>query len=100
MQYAVALSIVLLLLVCTVPFLQPIFNTHFMTLAEWRVVLGLALIPAVAEEITKFFLRLQDRRMKTRQLKYSGDATASPFFSLTIMVTMVSSLCRLERGMP
>jgi len=62
MQYAVGLSIALLLLVCAVPFLQPIFNTHFMSLREWSVVLGLALIPAVSEEITKFFLRRRDRR--------------------------------------
>jgi len=62
MQYAVGLSIALLLLVCAVPFLQPIFNTHFMSLQEWSVVLGLALIPAVSEEITKFFLRLRDQR--------------------------------------
>jgi Ca2+-transporting ATPase len=62
MQYAVGLSIALLLLVCAVPFLQPIFNTHFMSLREWTVVLGLALIPAVSEEITKFFLRWHDRR--------------------------------------
>lgn len=60
MQYAVGLSITLLLLVVSVPFLQPIFNTHFMTGTEWAVVLGLATIPAVAEEITKFFLRRQD----------------------------------------
>ncbi len=33
MQYAVGLSIFLLLLVCAVPFLQPIFNTHFLSLA-------------------------------------------------------------------
>jgi Ca2+-transporting ATPase len=58
MQYAVGLSIVLLLLVSSVPFLQPIFNTHFLSLREWTIVLGLALIPAVAEEITKFFLRM------------------------------------------
>jgi P-type Ca2+ transporter type 2C len=57
MQYAVGLSIVLLLLVCSVPFLQPIFNTHFLTGREWGFVVGLALIPAIAEEITKFFLR-------------------------------------------
>ncbi len=57
MQYAVGISITLLLLVCAVPFLQPIFNTHFLTGREWSVVLGLALMPAVAEEITKFFLR-------------------------------------------
>jgi Ca2+-transporting ATPase len=57
MQYAVGISITLLLLVCAVPFLQPIFNTHFLTGREWGVVLGLAIMPAVAEEITKFFLR-------------------------------------------
>jgi Ca2+-transporting ATPase len=57
MQYAVALSLILLILVCSVPFLQPIFNTHFLSGLEWGVVVGLALIPAAAEEITKFFLR-------------------------------------------
>ncbi|MBE0696932.1 MAG: HAD-IC family P-type ATPase, partial [Anaerolineaceae bacterium] len=62
MQYAVGLSITLLVLVTSVPFLQPIFNTHFMSLREWSVVLGLALIPAVSEEVTKFFFRLRDRK--------------------------------------
>ncbi len=57
MQYAVGLSIALLILVCAVPFLQPIFNTHFLSLMEWAIVVGLALIPAAAEEITKLFLR-------------------------------------------
>ena len=57
MQYAVGLSITLLVLVTAVPFLQPIFNTHFPSANEWAVVIGLALIPAVSEEITKFFLR-------------------------------------------
>ncbi|HLF74025.1 MAG TPA: cation-translocating P-type ATPase [Anaerolineales bacterium] len=61
MQYAVGLSITLLLLVSNVPFLQPIFNTHFLSLREWGVVVGLAIIPAVAEEITKLFLRLSNR---------------------------------------
>jgi Ca2+-transporting ATPase len=57
MQYAVGLSIVLLLLVSSVPFLQPIFNTHFLAAREWGLVLGLAILPAIAEEITKFFHR-------------------------------------------
>ncbi len=57
MQYAVGISMTLLLLVCAVPFLQPIFNTHFLSLREWALVVGLALMPAVAEEITKFFIR-------------------------------------------
>jgi len=59
MQYAVGSSIILLLLVTNVPFLQPIFNTHFLTLEQWLTVFGLALIPAVAEEITKTYLRTQ-----------------------------------------
>ena len=59
MQYAVGLSIVLLILVVNVPFLQPIFNTHAPSLREWGLVIGLALIPAVAEEITKIFLRMK-----------------------------------------
>jgi Ca2+-transporting ATPase len=61
MQYAVGLSIFLLLLVCTAPPLQEIFNTHFMNGQEWSVVLGLSLIPAISEEITKWFLRRKER---------------------------------------
>lgn len=57
MQYAVGLSITLLLLVVNLPFLQPIFNTHALSAIEWGVVLGLAIVPAIAEEVTKFFLR-------------------------------------------
>ncbi|MGC1374605.1 MAG: cation-translocating P-type ATPase [Anaerolineales bacterium] len=57
MQYAVGASIGLLLLVCIVPFLQIVFNTHWLSMREWAVVLSLSLIPAVAEEATKMFLR-------------------------------------------
>ena len=62
MQYAVGSSILLLLLVCTVPFLQGIFNTHFMSGREWVMVLGLSFVPAISEEITKSILRLRDRK--------------------------------------
>lgn len=64
MQYAVGLSIALLLLVVNVPFLQTIFNTHFLTGKEWLVVIGLAIIPAVAEELTKLYLRARDAGQK------------------------------------
>jgi Ca2+-transporting ATPase len=57
MLAAVLFSVFLLLLAVFVPFLQPIFNTHALSLKEWQVVIGLALIPAVCEEITKWFLR-------------------------------------------
>jgi Ca2+-transporting ATPase len=59
MQYAVGFSVILLLLVMNVPFLQNIFNTHFLSLREWGVVLGLALVPAFSEEITKAYLRMR-----------------------------------------
>ena len=61
MQYAVGFSMLLIVLVVNVPFLQPIFNTHFLTSTEWLIVIGLALIPAISEEITKFFLRMKER---------------------------------------
>ncbi len=61
MQYAVGFSIFLLLLVVGVPFLQPVFNTHFMTPQEWVTVLGLALIPAASEEILKIYFRWKDK---------------------------------------
>ncbi len=61
MQRAVGLSFLLLLAVCGIPFLQPIFNTHFLSIREWAVVLGLSTLPAIAEEITKFFLRRFDQ---------------------------------------
>jgi Ca2+-transporting ATPase len=54
---AVAASLVLLLATVFVPFLQPIFNTHPLAGREWAVVLGLALVPAAAEELTKWYLR-------------------------------------------
>jgi Ca2+-transporting ATPase len=62
MQYAVGLSIALMVLVISVPFLQPIFNTHFMSAREVAMVLSLSLIPAITEEITKFFLRRKEAR--------------------------------------
>jgi Ca2+-transporting ATPase len=64
MQYAVGFSILLLMLVVNLPFLQPIFNTHSMSLNEWLIVMGLALIPAISEELTKIYLRFQDRKEK------------------------------------
>jgi Ca2+-transporting ATPase len=57
MQYAVGFSILLLALVVAVPFLQPIFNTHFPSLREWGAIFSFALIPALLEEILKLYLR-------------------------------------------
>jgi len=53
MQYAVASSLVILLAIIYVPALDPIFDTAFLGLRDWAVMLPLILIPATAAEITK-----------------------------------------------
>ena len=62
MQYAVLLSVVLLLSVVYVPFLQPVFNTVPLGTREWMVVLPLLLVPSVAAEVTKAVWRLVTRQ--------------------------------------
>jgi len=62
MQYAVLLSVVLLLSVVYVPFLQPVFNTVPLGTREWMVVLPLLLLPSVAAEVTKAVWRLVTRQ--------------------------------------
>jgi Ca2+-transporting ATPase len=59
MFYAVASSLVLLLAVIYVPFLQPIFNTVPLTLAHWEVLLPLLAIPAVVAEFSKWVMGRQ-----------------------------------------
>ncbi len=59
MQYAVAVSLVLLMAVVYVPFLQPIFNTVALGLREWALILPLLLIPSIAAEVTKAIVRAQ-----------------------------------------
>jgi Ca2+-transporting ATPase len=62
MQYAVGLSIGLLILVVSLPFLQPIFNTHFPSPREWAVIIIFSLVPAVAEEVYKGVRRWREAR--------------------------------------
>jgi P-type Ca2+ transporter type 2C len=50
-------SVVMVLATVLIPFLRPLFDTRPLGMTEWGVVLGLALIPAITEEITKFFYR-------------------------------------------
>jgi Ca2+-transporting ATPase len=57
MQYAVFTSVILLLLAVYIPFLQGVFDTTTLTLEHWAYLIPLILLPAVAEEITKAFLR-------------------------------------------
>ncbi len=53
MVLAVASSLVLLLIVIYVPFLDPIFDTYPLTVEQWEIILPLLLIPSVAAELTK-----------------------------------------------
>jgi Ca2+-transporting ATPase len=56
MFYAVASSLLLLIAVIYIPFLQPIFNTVPLGWREWRVVLPLLFVPAVVAELTKLIM--------------------------------------------
>ena len=56
MLVAVASSLVLILLVVYVPFLQPAFDTTPQTWPQWRVLIPLLLVPAVIAELTKWAL--------------------------------------------
>ncbi len=62
MQYAVLLSVVLLLAVVYLPFFQPIFNTVSLGLREWALVLPLLLVPGIAAEVTKAVGRVRARQ--------------------------------------
>ena len=68
MQYAVAASLLILLGVIYIPFLDPIFDTASLGLREWRVVLPLLFVPSIAAEITKVFLRRRAERIFRRRM--------------------------------
>ncbi len=59
MLYAVASSLLLLLAVIYVPFLQPIFNTVPLGWAEWQIVLPLLFVPAIVAEVSKWLMGIQ-----------------------------------------
>jgi len=63
MFYAVASSLALLLVVIYVPFLQSVFNTVPLGLAQWELVLPLLVVPAIAAEVTKWISGRWDARV-------------------------------------
>lgn len=71
MFYAVAVSVVLLLLVIYVPFLQPVFDTVPLGWAQWEVVLPLLIVPTLVAELNKWV-------MASRQKAVSGDRRRGP----------------------
>jgi Ca2+-transporting ATPase len=66
MQYAVAVSLVLMLGVIYLPFMQPIFDTVPLGLREWSVMLPLLFIPSIVAEINKALDSRNDRRQRER----------------------------------
>ncbi len=56
MFYAVVSSLLLLLLVIYVPFLQTVFNTVPLTLSHWQVLIPLLVMPAVVAEVSKLVI--------------------------------------------
>jgi Ca2+-transporting ATPase len=67
MNWAVLGSLVLIMLVIYVPFLQPIFNTASLGVEQWLEILPLVLIPSIAAELTKLFL--QKKIQKERKVR-------------------------------
>jgi len=64
MVWAFLASLVLLLVVLYVPFLEPVFKTVPPSLLDWVEILGFALIPFTAGELYKGVRRLLDRKAK------------------------------------
>lgn len=64
MNWAVLGSLVLIMLVVYVPFMQPIFNTASLGLEQWLAILPLVLIPSIVAELTKLIIQ---KRMKRDQ---------------------------------
>ncbi|HEC34032.1 MAG TPA: cation-translocating P-type ATPase [Chloroflexi bacterium] len=62
MQYAVGASVLLLLSVVYLPFLQPVFDTVPLGVREWTAVTPLLLVPAVAAEVNKWLVSRSARR--------------------------------------
>jgi Ca2+-transporting ATPase len=58
MQIAVLSSLVILLAIIYVPFLDPIFGTTFITAQDWLVMLPFILLPSIAAEAYKIVARV------------------------------------------
>jgi len=63
MQRAVLLSVVLILAVIYLPFLEAAFDTVALTLNDWLIILPLIVIPSAVAEISKFFVRRSEKRI-------------------------------------
>lgn len=50
-------SFALLLLVIYIPFLRTVFDTTFLSLNDWNIIIGFGFIPFISAEISKLFLK-------------------------------------------
>ena len=64
MNLAVLLSMVLLLAVVYVPFLNPVFQTYPLGLKSWELIVPLFFIPSIAAEISKVLIYRKERKSK------------------------------------
>jgi Ca2+-transporting ATPase len=62
MVFAVVASLILLLSVVYVPFLQSVFDTVPLTWTQWELILPLLAVPAIVAEVTKWVWTGLDRR--------------------------------------
>lgn len=67
MLLAVMSSLILLLLVLYTPFLQPIFDTVPLPPQAWEIVLPLLILPALVAELTKWAMRVVERRPRSQE---------------------------------
>jgi len=64
MNLAVLLSLVLLLAVVYIPFLNPVFQTYPLGLKSWELIVPLFFIPSIAAEISKVLIYRKERKSK------------------------------------
>ncbi|NCU25382.1 cation-translocating P-type ATPase [Candidatus Nomurabacteria bacterium] len=64
LNISVLISAVLLVAVVYLPFMQPVFHTVSLSMADWGVILSLSVIPFAAAEIQKVVAKLLKKRNK------------------------------------
>ncbi len=61
MQLAVLTSLVIVLAIIYVPFLDPLFDTAFLSMQDWLIMLPLIFVPAIAAEVSKLIAQRELR---------------------------------------
>jgi Ca2+-transporting ATPase len=69
MQWAVVASLAIILAVIYLPFLNVFFDTQFLGLREWAVMVPLMFVPSLAAEVNKWVLRNQGQQPAMRMVE-------------------------------